>query len=101
MVVVNAVIESTEADILALTEALGAMEVASREEEGCEDYTFSVEVSNPSIIRITERWTTLDALKAHFQVEHMAAFQAAIAAHPPKSLDVKFFEAEEIPSPFG
>lgn len=101
MVVVNAVIESTEADILALTEALGIMEVASRAEEGCEDYTFSVEVSNPVMIRITERWTTMDALKGHFQVEHMAAFQAAIGAHPPKSLDVKFFEAQEIASPLG
>ena len=100
MVVVNAVLESTEADILALTEAIGVMEVASRAEEGCEDYTFSVEVSNPVMIRITERWKTLDDLKAHFQVEHMAAFQAAVAAHPPKSMDVKFYDATEMPSPF-
>lgn len=101
MVVVNAVIESTEADVLALTEAVGVMEMASRAEPGCEDYTFSVELSNPSMLRITERWTSLEALKAHFETEHMVDFQKAIAAHPPKNLDVKFYDAQEMPSPVG
>lgn len=100
MVVVNAVIESTEADILALTEALSVMEVASQAEAGCEDYTFSVEVSNPVMIRITECWDTLDALKGHFDTRHMDAFQKAIGAHPPKAMEVKFYEAKEIRSPF-
>lgn len=101
MVVVNAVIESTDADVLALTEAVAAMEVASRAEAGCEDYTFSVEMSNPTMIRITEHWETLEALKAHFETQHMVVFQAAMAAHPPKDVSAKFFEAQEIPAPFG
>ncbi len=100
MVVVNAVIESTEADILALTEALGIMEVASQAEAGCEDYAFSVEVSNPVMIRITECWDTAEALKGHFETQHMVAFQEAIGAHPPKAMEVKFYDAKEMPSPF-
>jgi quinol monooxygenase YgiN len=101
MIVVNAIIESTESDIENLRAALVAMEAASRAEQGCLDYTFSVEVNDSSRLRITECWEHLEALQAHFKTAHMASFQSAVAAHPPKNLDVKFFEAQEIPSPFG
>jgi len=100
MIVVNGVLESTEADIQAIKSAVKDMEVASQAEEGCHDYTFSVELSNPNVVRITECWESMDVLMAHFQTPHMAAFQAAIAENPPTSMDVKFFEAQQMPSPF-
>ena len=99
MIVVNAVIETTASDIQAMKDALGEMEIASQAEDGCHDYTFSVEVNNPAMLRITECWETLEALQAHFQTEHMASFQQAMAAHPPLKVDVKFFDAQEMPSP--
>jgi len=101
MIVVNAVIETTQADIEAMRSALADMETASRAEEGCHDYTFSVELNDPTRLRITERWETLEALQAHFQTPHMAVFQTALAANPPLNLDVKFLDANEIASPFG
>lgn len=101
MIVVNGVLESTEADIKAIATAIGVMEDASRKESGCLDYTFSVEISNPKMIRVTECWESLEALQAHFVTPHMAVFQEAIAAHPPVNMDVKFFEAETMPSPLG
>jgi quinol monooxygenase YgiN len=96
MIVVNAVIESTVDDIAALKEAVAAMETASRAEDGCQDYTFSVELNNPGVIRITEKWNSVDDLKAHFGEPHMATFQAAMADNAPASLDVKFYEVKEI-----
>jgi quinol monooxygenase YgiN len=96
MIVVNAIIESTEHSIAALKAAVADMENASRLEAGCLDYTFSVELNNPNVLRITERWETLEALKAHFTVPHMAQFQEGIAAHPPKSTEIKIYEATEV-----
>ena len=96
MIVVNGIIQSTLEDIQAMTHIVATMEQASRAEEGCEDYTFSVELSDPTVIRITERWVSLEALQAHFTMPHMAEFQQALGAHPPKSIDVKFYEASEI-----
>ena len=96
MLVVNAAIESTVDDIAALTEAIATMEAASRAKDGCQDYTFSVELNNPGVIRITEKWNSVDDLKAHFAEPHMATFQAAMAEHAPASLDVKFYEVKEI-----
>jgi quinol monooxygenase YgiN len=96
MVVVNAVVKTTQEDIDALRGAIGTMEMASRAETGCMDYTFSAEVSDSNSLRITEKWENVEALKAHMETPHMAEFQKAMGAHPPASLEVKFYAVEEI-----
>ncbi|MEZ5557059.1 MAG: putative quinol monooxygenase [Pseudomonadales bacterium] len=99
MIVVNARIEATEQTIAAMKQAISDMETASRAEAGCEDYTFSVELNQPTCLRITERWADMDALRAHFATPHMAAFRAAMAGHPPKSVTATFYEATEVSPP--
>ena len=75
------------------------MEAASRAEPGCHDYTFSVELNDPGVLRITESWENMDALAAHFNMPHMQTFQAAMAEHPPHSVEAKFYEASEVTPP--
>jgi len=99
MIVVNAVITATEQNIAAMKEAIATMEKASRAEAGCHDYTFSVELNNPKVLRITEKWETMDDLKAHFAMPHMADFQAAMAANPPEAVEAKFYEVTEVAPP--
>lgn len=59
--------------------ALSAMIQASRAEEGCIDYTYSVDILDPTRLMITEKWIDDDALAHHFSTPHMAAFQKAIS----------------------
>lgn len=99
MIVVNAIIRASEATIAATKDAIATMEAASQAEEGCYDYTFSVELNNPNVMRITERWENMAALEAHFATPHMAAFQAALGANPPESVEAKFYEVTEVPPP--
>ena len=99
MIVVNVTIESSESDIAELKPALSAMEVASRVEEGCDDYTVSVELNNPNVLRITERWHTMEALEAHFNSAHMAVFRSAMAPFTIKSRQAYFYEASEVSPP--
>ncbi len=99
MIVVNAKIEATEETIAALKEAILVMEAASRAEPGCHDYTFSVELGDSSKMRITEKWESMDALKAHFAMPHMAEFQKAMQANPPKAVEASFYEATEVERP--
>ena len=93
MIIVNAKIEADVATIAALKSAVAAMETASRAEAGCDDYTFSVELNDPNVLRITERWHSADALKAHFLTPHMAVFQAAMGAHPPKAVTALCYDS--------
>lgn len=99
MIVVNAIIEADQETITNLTDAISAMEAASQAEEGCDDYTFSVELNNPNVLRITERWHSMEHLNAHFATPHMREFQASMGAHPPKSVSATFYEATEVQRP--
>jgi len=75
--------------------ALEAMVAASRAEEGCIDYAYSLDVSDPSILRITEQWIDDAALAAHFQTPHMAAFQQALAGLDVTITGVAKFQADD------
>jgi quinol monooxygenase YgiN len=101
MIVVLVQVESSAEDIDALRETLCEMETTTRAEAGCHDYAFSQEISDPSRLRIVELWESMDALRLHFATPHMAAFNAALASRPPKSMTLKVHElgAElELPS---
>jgi len=72
----------------AARDAIAAMVEASNAEEGCLAYSFTVDVLDPSVLHIVEKWVDDAALVAHFQTPHMVAFNAAIA-----QLDVTIVEA--------
>ncbi len=99
MIIVNAIIETNQANIESIRSAIEVMEKASRAEDGCHDYTFSVELNDADKLRITEKWESMEALKIHFQTPHMAAFQAAMTEHPPTSVSAHFYEATEVTPP--
>ncbi len=99
MIVVNARIQTTPETVSVMRDAIIAMQAATLQEEGCEDYSFSVELADPGAIRITERWATREALSAHFQTPHMAEFQKAMQAHPPRDVSAHFYDATEIDMP--
>ena len=99
MIVVNARIQTSPEAVDAMRAAMIAMQTASQAEDGCEDYNFAVELAEPGVIRITERWTSREALIAHFQTPHMAEFLAAMQARPPGESAAHFYEATEIEMP--
>jgi len=101
MIVVNATLESTEEDIQALKAAIAVMEAKSRAEAGCYDYTFAVELNRPGVIRITEKWESMDALRAHFGEPHMAEFRAEMVKYPSIKASASFYEVKELPSPLA
>ena len=65
--------------------AASAQIAASRAEGGCIDYTYALDVLDPQIMRVLERWTSWDALDAHFREPHMNEWREALAG-------VKFLE---------
>ena len=63
----------------AIAAAIEMME-ATHKEEGCIAYNFYTDVADPTVIRIVEKWESDEALLAHFQTPHMAAFGAKMPA---------------------
>ncbi len=99
MIVLNVKIETDTGAVTALKDAIIVMEAASRAEPGCVDYVFATEIGDPTTLRIVEHWQDIDALKLHFTMPHMATFNEAMRAHPPKNVDVKMFDAAPLPFP--
>jgi quinol monooxygenase YgiN len=50
---------------------------ATRQEDGCIAYAFSEDLGDPGLIRIFEIWRDAQALKAHGESAHMAAWREA------------------------
>ena len=80
--------------------ALEAMITASREEEGCIEYAYSVDILDPTTLRICEKWVDEAALAYHFQTPHMAAFRKALGGLDVTITDLRKFQADE-GSPLG
>lgn len=68
---------------------------ASRNEDGCLDYTFARDLADPDTLVLFERWRDRAALDAHMQSPHMAEFQTVMAANPPASRDLRIYETDE------
>ena len=98
MIVVNAIIETTEENIKRWKDGIATIEQASRAESGCIDYTWSIELNNPSILRATEKWKTIEDLALHFKTPHIFNFQEMVSEDPPK-ITAYFYEVKEVPPP--
>lgn len=63
-----------------LDTARGEMEKmikASRAEDGCIDYAYSVDVLDPHIVHVFEAWRDKETLQRHFKMPHLASWRAA------------------------
>jgi quinol monooxygenase YgiN len=99
MIIVMGTAKASPETLQSLVGAMETMVTATRLEEGCIDYAYSIEVGAPAVLRISERWENMEALVAHFGAPHMQEFQKALAANPPGELDIKFYEASEVTLP--
>ena len=63
-----------------LQEARGIMErmiTASRAEDGCHAYSYSVDVLDPAVVHVFELWQDEATLQRHFQTPHLHEWRAA------------------------
>jgi quinol monooxygenase YgiN len=56
---------------------MARMMAASQAEDGCFEYNYAEDVTDPGLIHVFERWRDQAALDAHFETTHMAAWRAA------------------------
>ena len=86
MIIVEGFVRMENAgDFEKVRKAAEAQIASSRAEGGCIDYTYALDVLDPQIMRVLERWKSWEDLEAHFKEPHMDAWRAALA-------DVKFLE---------
>ena len=77
-------------------EAAVEMMKATRAEDGCISYTFSVDLEDPGVFRIFEEWESPEALAAHFQAPHMATFQKVIGGLGVREMKVQRYDITSV-----
>jgi quinol monooxygenase YgiN len=71
---------------------------ATQAESGCRTYRFYADLEEPAVFFIFEEWESEEALGAHFQTEHMAAFQAALPELVSGPPDIRFYNVASVRS---
>jgi quinol monooxygenase YgiN len=97
MIIVEGWIRMASADIDQFRVAAAEMMRATKASEpGCLDYAFALDLAEPGLLRVIERWTDEAALAAHFATPHMAAFNLAIAGATIHGASIKAYGAEQV-----
>ena len=96
MIIVEGWVRMTsDTEIDRLRGAAVEMMRATKAEPGCLDYAYAVDLAEPELLRIIERWTDDAALTAHFATPHMAAFNQALAGAKIAAASVKAYAGDE------
>ena len=63
------------ADLEKARAGMEAMVAASRAEAGCIEYAYSIDILDPGLVRIIERWESREALARHVETEHLKVWR--------------------------
>jgi len=77
------------------------MAATSRDEPGCIDYRFAIDIDDPLVVRIFEQWESAAALEAHFAAPHFAAFSGVIVRAVDGAAEFTKFEVSSSGPLFG
>ena len=75
--------------------AVEMMRATKAVEPGCLDYAYALDLAEPDLLRVIERWIDDAALTAHFATPHMAAFNQALAGAKIAAASVKAYAGDE------
>jgi quinol monooxygenase YgiN len=79
-------------DVSAAAELMLAMMNETNREQGCHQYAYSRDLSNPNRFQLSELWENSEALAAHFRADHMATYRVGMGKLRVESRRVKRYE---------
>ena len=101
MIVIAGRVRIHESERPEAVRAGSAMAATSRDEPGCIDYRFTVDIDDPLVVQVLEQWESEEALQAHFATPHFAAFSEVIVRVVDGPLDFTRFEVSSAGPLFG
>ena len=101
MIIVTGTARFGAGEIGRLREAMAANVAATRAEDGCEHYSYAVDITDPDLLHISEQWRDEGAIDAHMQAPHMATFLAALGEAKLEALSVKMYRADYLKTLLG
>jgi len=78
MVVISGRAKLLESEFEGAVHAASVMAATSRDEPGCIDYRFAVDIEDGLVVQLLEQWEPSEALDVHFATALFAAFSEAL-----------------------
>ena len=94
MIIVTGEVRFGEGEVARLKPLMEATIAATRAEAGCEHYSYAVDLSDPDLVHVAERWTDQAAIDSHMASPHMAAFMREIRRAEIEAMSIKMYRAE-------
>ncbi|MEQ8650996.1 MAG: putative quinol monooxygenase [Kiloniellales bacterium] len=76
MIVITGTVRIAEGKLAAARPIMEKVLRLSRAEKGCISYAYALDVLDPTLIRISEEWESLEDLKAHAASAHVAEWRS-------------------------
>ena len=96
MLIIEGWLQLASGEFDKVAEAARTMVAETNREAGCLSYSFARDIADPDLIRIAERWESQEALAAHGQSAHMAAFNQAMAGVPRQGAELWLYSGEAV-----
>lgn len=97
MIIIEGTVRIPPENLEAARPVMEKMIRASRAEPGCIDYAYAIDVLDPGLVRISERWESREALTAHFNAAHMAAWRSFFPQLAITGRALRLYEGEPEP----
>ena len=101
MIIVTGQVRFAEGEIQRLTPAFRMNVHATRGEAGCARYVYSVDLSDPDLMHISEEWSDEEAMDAHMNAPHMAEFMQVIGGAKIEAISINAYEAHFLKTLLG
>lgn len=97
MIVIEGTVRIPPENLESARSVMEQMIRASRAEPGCLDYAYSIDVLDPGLVRISERWENRAALTSHFKTAHMATWRSFFPQLGITDRSLRLYEADPEP----
>ncbi|HEX8574610.1 MAG TPA: putative quinol monooxygenase [Allosphingosinicella sp.] len=101
MIIVNGTVRFGAGEIDRLRGAMERNVEATRAEEGCEHYAYAVDISDPNLLHVAERWSDESAIERHMASPHMGEFMALVGASKVEAISIKAYESSFLRNVLG
>ena len=101
MIIVKGEARFGEGEIERLKETLAANIAATRAEDGCEGYSYAVDIVDGNLLHIAEQWRDQHAIDAHMAAPHMAELMGALGSARIEGIHVSAYEAHFLKTLLG
>jgi quinol monooxygenase YgiN len=101
MIIVTGTVLFGDGEIERLRGDLARNIEATRQESACDHYAYGIDLEDPNLLHVSERWQDEAAMDAHMGTPHMAALMGVLGGARIEGMSIKAYRADYLKTVLG